>query len=502
MLTRPQAETLRDDLLKRLTFRAQRVATLEAYRNGDHPLPEGLTRARGVKALEMKRVFKRLLRESRSNWCGMVVDAVDERLAVDGFRFGDDQEAAEDVWELWQANHLDADSLLVHGGALSTGQAYMTVWPGPKTGDYPVITVEHPASMIVAYVAGTRTRRAAVKAWTDEDGYRNVTLYEPDFLWKWRSEQPISPGAAQWFAGTSTSGFATQFWAGESATWAVRQPPGEKWPLPNPLQVVPVVEFRANPRLYPAPYGGGVAEFEQVIDIQDRINETVFGRLLATHFSAFKQKWATGIEIPTDDNGNEIEPFDAAVSKLWVTKNPDVKFGEFSEHDLANYINAAEADIQHLAAITKTPPHYLLGKMVNLSGDALKAAETGLISKLSRHKRFFGESHEEVARLAVKAWKPDDPRAEDVTAEVIWRDTESRSFAETVDGLLKLASIGVPREALWERIPGVTQTEIDRWRDLAPPAAPDAPADDPTDPTEDVGAADGMAGMTSGAMHT
>ncbi|MEO6467491.1 MAG: phage portal protein, partial [Acidimicrobiia bacterium] len=231
--------------------------------------------------------------------------------------------------------------------------------------------------------------------------------------------------------------------------------------------VVPVVEYTANPRLSPSPYGGGVAEFEQVIDIQNRINETVFGRLLAMHFSAFRQKWATGLDIPKDENGAPIEPFNAAVGKLWATASENVKFGEFGEHTLTNYLAAAEADVQHLAAISKTPPHYLLGKMINISGDALKAAETGLVSKCSRHKRFFGESHEEVARLMVKAWQPDDPRSLDVTCETIWRDTESRSEAERVDALVKLASIGVPREVLWERIPGVTQTEIARWKNMA-----------------------------------
>ena len=56
----------------------------------------------------------------------------------------------------------------------------------------------------------------------------------------------------------------------------------------------------------------------------------------------------------------------------------------------------------------------------------------------------------------------------DVSAQVIWRDTESRSLAQTVDALGKLTQmLQVPPEMLWERIPGVTQQDVERWRAAA-----------------------------------
>lgn len=434
MLTVGQAETLRDELCLALVQRRARIRILQCYRDGDHPLPHGLTDAHGDAAKKMEGIFHRLLRESRSNWCGLVVDAVDERLAIDGFKFGGQAETADDVWTIWQANQLDADSLLAHGSALSTGQAFVTVWPGAV---FPSIDVEDPCQVLVAYQPGSRkTRRAAIKEWTD-NGIRYVNLYTPDQVWKWQS-------------GTDSHVLVPR---------SVEMPFFE-----NPLGVVPIIELRANPRNVSSPYGGGVAEHEMVIDIQDRINETVFGRLMATHFAAFKQKWATGIDIPVDDKGKPVDTLQASIAKVWMSEDPDAKFGEFSESDIRQYVEAAAADVQHLAAISKTPPHYLLGQMVNISGDALKAAETGLTSKVSRHKRFFGEAWEEIARLAIFANDPNDVRAADVTAQVVWKDSESRSEAERVDALVKLATLGVPVEALWERIPGVTQTEIGQWR--------------------------------------
>ena len=49
-----------------------------------------------------------------------------------------------------------------------------------------------------------------------------------------------------------------------------------------------------------------------------------------------------------------------------------------------------------------------------------------------------------------------------VAAETIWSNPESRSLAETTDAAVKMASIGVPRPALWEFI-GATPQQIEEW---------------------------------------
>ena len=57
--------------------------------------------------------------------------------------------------------------------------------------------------------------------------------------------------------------------------------------------------------------------------------------------------------------------------------------------------------IQHVAAQTRTPPHYLLGAMGSFpSGESLKATETGLVAKVRRKMLSFGEGWEEAMRLA------------------------------------------------------------------------------------------------------
>ena len=98
--------------------------------------------------------------------------------------------------------------------------------------------------------------------------------------------------------------------------------------------------------------------------------------------------------------------------------------------------------------------------------DALKAAETGLVSKVKDKQDPFGEAHEEMIRLAFRSVDADDPRATATNAETNWVDPESRSDAERVDAAVKLQGIGVPQEALWERI-GASPQEIERWKVMA-----------------------------------
>jgi Phage portal protein, SPP1 Gp6-like len=403
-----------------LTYRYINTRIYDDYYRGDHRLPTGPTRATHVE-------YRRLLRESRSNWAELIIDAVDERLRVIGFRFAGADGADLDIWrQLWQANNLDARSDEVHVESLVWGYAYAIVWPN-AAGDVQ-ITAEHPSEVVAYAPAGNRHAiTMALKRWCDDWGYWHANLYTPDAIYKYTSAERSS-------SNTMPPG-----------TWMTRELSDEPWPLPNPFGVVPVVEFANNPRMLT----GGRSEIAGgQIDMMDRINETVFNRMLAAQFAAFSQKWVTGMEIPRDEAGNPIEPFRTAVDRLWMTENPDAKFGEFTEASLTNYIGAAEADIQQLAAISRTPAHYLLPHGPLPSGEALKAAETGLVAKVRRRQRFFGESWEEMLRLALLM--QGDPRAADVSCETLWADPESRSDAQTADALVKLAQIGVPAEMLWE----------------------------------------------------
>lgn len=431
-------------LYKRLMMRSPQVLKMEDYYDGNHPL--------SFVTSEYREEFSTMLRGVSDNWMALVVDAVEERLHVEGFRMTDDPAGDEDAWRIWQENRLDADSEMLHSTALQTGAAYAMVWYGED--DRPEVTVEHPAQTYVAYESGTsRKRAAAIKSWIDEwTGGMRANVYLPDGIYKYASSRSVTLDDYQTRTGRDRSvEILSGFWKPLEVDEYVK----------NPLGVVPIVEFRNRPRLL----GDGRSEIQDVISTQNQINKLVCDMMIAAEFSAFRQRWAIGVEIPTDPmTGQMLQDFPAAVDRLWHVEDKDAQFGEFGETDLTNYVSAIENRVQSLASRTRTPPHYLLGSSGSFpSGESLKATETGLIAKCRSRHRHFGESWEEVMRLSFKIL--DDPRADSVMAETIWTDPESRSEAEHTDSLLKKMSLGVPLHQLWEDA-GYSQTQIGRFKEM------------------------------------
>ncbi len=421
-------------LERRLDKRWLKMGAYDAYYEGDHQL--------AFATAKFREAFGALFATVADNWMPIVVDASAERLTVQGFRFGESQSADDDAWSIWQANGLDAEAEMVHTEAIKLGESYWLVEPPLAGGDPPRITSEHPSQVIVAVAPGDRKMRlAALKKWQDDDGFAYATLYLPEQIVKYKSAGKLKAGGR----------------SGGKINWTARlDDPGG----PNPLGVVPVVPMLNAPAML----RGGRSDIAPVMDLQNAVNKLLSDMLIGSEFQSFPQRVLLGVEVPRDENGQPLRAAEmkSSQSRLWVFANENAQVKEFSAADLSNYIDGAKHLVEHLTAQTRTPPHYVAGTIVNASGDALKAAETGLVSKVKRKMVPFGEGHEATIRLAFKAMG-DDERAAETSAETIWRDPETRSFGELVDGLVKLSSIGVPLEVLWEKA-GFSPQEIDRMK--------------------------------------
>jgi hypothetical protein len=97
--------------------------------------------------------------------------------------------------------------------------------------------------------------------------------------------------------------------------------------------------------------------------------------------------------------------------------------------------------------------------MANLSGDALIAAETGLVKRAEEKQLWFGQALREVFELIALA-RGEDGKADAMrSGSVLWKDPQSRNIAQLTDSLLKLKQIGFPFEWLALRF-GLTPTEV------------------------------------------
>jgi hypothetical protein len=384
--------------------------------------------------------LKRLISLTRSNYMGLVVDAMVERMQVEGFRIGKSDTGDKATWEIWQASNMDSgsDQLLLE--AAIGGSAYALVAPNPARPERPLIYAEHPSQCIVAYEPGTgrRVRAAGLKVWMDDwTGIQFATLYLPDALYKWQSEKPqagIVGGTAQ------------------APIWRPRV--GEDFQQTNSLGQVALIEVPNNPRLLT----GGVSEIADVISIQDRINKTLADRMMTQDYGAFPQKWAAG--FPAEDENGNPQRINVGKDRMVTSDVAETKFGQWEAAPLDPYSAAKREDVKDVASRTRTPAQYLLGEMSNVNGETLKASESGLVSKVRQRQRTAGEGLEEIVRLARLSASIGGP---DESMETIWRNPEFRTEGELTDALVKMSSLGVPQEALWERW-GASQVEIARWK--------------------------------------
>lgn len=378
--------------------------------------------------------FGRLFDTWSDNFCGLIVDSVNERMAIDGFQMTDEPGGDKDAREIWQRNGLDAYSNAAHLDAMVHGDSYAIVWA--DSDGQPTITVESAECVVVQFKPGSRWEiEAAAKYYTDDWGREHVTLWLPDAV----------------YTGMSSVG-----------GW------GDYKRENNPLKVVPIVPIPNRSRLTGPP----ISDLAVIIPLADAINKTVADALVASEFAAWPQRYVTGLEIQEDEQGRPVEPYKVAVDKLLQAENPEVRFGQFEAADLKNYVNLVNMLVQHMASISRIPFHYfLLNGGAAPSGESITSAEAGLIAKTRERMLHFGDAWERIMRLAFLVLR--DKRSQAYGAEVIWRDPENRTEAQHMDALLKLQLIGVPRDQLLSDA-GYTPQQIERFRSMRDADAKDA----------------------------
>lgn len=394
-------------------------------------------------------------RIARVNVCAIVIDSLSQSMFVDGFRAKQESDDV-DIWGAWQSNKLDARQTGIHRAAFAYGAAYAIVLPGDSG---PVIRGKSPRLLTAVY---------------GEDPDWPMWALEKlgGGLWRLYDDEAI------YYLSEGKKGFEFN----DSKKHGLPETPVVRYLDEDDLDAGDDVEAEDGdvPLLQ-----GQVAP---LMSVQDQIDLTTFGLLVAQHYAAFRQRYAIGWVAPSEKelmermlSGKDEDPEETVIaaaaarkaaamqsgaSQLWTfDENPeDMKLGEFEQTNLDGYIKSREASLRHAATLSQTPVHELIGELVNLSAEALVAAENGRERKVDERKAMLGEAHEQTLWLAGKAGEVDVPS----DAQVVWRDTSARAFSATVDALGKLVTLlGIPPQELWERVPGATRQDIDRWKAAA-----------------------------------
>lgn len=388
---------------------------------------------------------KELARLSVKNICAVVRDSFAQNLSVVGYRTAT---AAEDApaWDMWQRNAMDARQAEVHRPALTYGAAYVTVTMGD---DGPVFRPRSPRQILAVYDDPTVDRwpQYALETWVtqrDAKPHRRGLLYDDTYMYEL-----------------------------DLGTLATNESGVEVNRVTKPISVASVVDvmrhgatFEGKPVCPVVRFINDrdaddmiVGEIAPLVLLQQALNSVNFDRLLVSRFGAVPQRVITGWA------GSTAEVLKASAMRIWTFEDPDVKAQAFPAGSVEPYNSIIEEMLQHVAMVAQISPSQVTGKMINVSAEALAAAEANQQRKLAAKRESFGESWEQVLRLGAEMAAGGDAEAvaentADAGAEVVWRDTEARSFAAVVDGVTKLASAGVPIEQLLTIVPGMTQQQI------------------------------------------
>jgi hypothetical protein len=306
------------------------------------------------------------------NYCRIIIDKMASRLRVNEITTDDEQQDAY-ITDLLETNDFDSLQGVFYRAAIRDGDSYVMVDPETLT------WTSEPAydgfSGIVAVFSLTFDYPLwACKLWSEADTedisgadspatvQMKMMVYQPDRITTW--------------TGSVNSQSVTQ--VDKELPW---------------IGVVPIIHFANLVDNY-TQYGE--SEIRVAIAPQDVMNRTLHSMVMASEFSAFKIAWSIGMEI----NKEGITPGavlnlvlqDAAGNPITDMTTEQIAFlnavrvGEFSESDISQYTGQLDAITKHLSQISQTPIYGVTSEG-NLSGDALKQLETGLIGKVNRFQR-------------------------------------------------------------------------------------------------------------------
>ena len=372
------------------------------------------------------------------NWPRTVVDSVEQRLDIQGFRMNG---AANDyLWDVWQYNNMDERQSFAHVDALSLARSYVCVGTNDQDREYPLVTVESPMQMVAVRDPRNHRVTAALRLYSSDPDLPEddrATLYLPN---------------------------QTRWLVSENGQWK-----DEFAPDVHNLGVVPVVALvnRLRSTRRRGSILEGVSEMADVIPVADSASRAVTNTQLLQETLVAPARGVLGATMG-DFVGNDGKPLDtwqAYFGALWAVGNPSAKTFEFSAADMSNIDTIINMYARQASGLTGLPVEYFgLNTQNPPSADGQRAGETRLIKRAERKQTGFGHSWESVQRLVLRfktgEWDPDATRM-----ETIWRDAGTPTIAQVTDAIVKRYQTGlIDWETAQERL-GESPEAIKQMKD-------------------------------------
>lgn len=335
--------------------------------------------------------------------------------------------------EGWAFNNMASLSGLTHKDRALYGFTYVHVAANPEAPAYPLITAESPLN--VATVQQRGRIGSALKLYREDgDSTQYGVLFTADrtvYLARTKQGWEENPDIA---------------------------------PEPHGLGRVPLVMFVNRPR---AGRYDGQSEMARVMSKTDGVARLITNMLVASETLALPHRWAAGVakEDFVDRDGNPLPVWEAYMTAIRATANPDAKFGQWTAANLDNFHASVNNMLAWCAAELGLPVRYMGQSTVNPASEgALIADEARLVMNVQRMNRHDGDSWSWVMGLWDRIRTGQWPDWNSIRSE--WFNPATPTYSQRAEAIFKQTTGDAPilsREGAWEEL-GWSPERMERER--------------------------------------
>lgn len=417
-------------LADRLDGRAQRVARLRSYVNGDAPLPE--------MGPNTRKAWVAFQKKARTNFGAIACSSHADRIRALGVRVGaeDDSELSLVARRIWRENRLATQIADAVWDMEAASVGYLVV--GLDEAGAALVTAEKPETFFAEPDPVRPWRaRAALKVWRDHvEGVEHATVW--------------AGGVKAWFTRGQASfpRLTREGWTAERSE-----------------------SFTGFPPVFILDRRDGLGLIEPHLDVIDRINLGKLQRLTTSAIQAFRQRAVKGGLPEKDGTGKTIdwaEVFEPSPGALWDL--PDgIDIWESAPTDLRPMLEAEKQDARDFGAVTGTPISMLLPDGANQTAEG---ASNTTAQQVMACRYDIERLQPAVAALMATAIRAEGYELGDVAVEVDFLDPERVTLAEQMDAFTKAVASGVSLVSAQKHILQWSQDQIEedernRRRDAA-----------------------------------
>lgn len=340
------------------------------------------------------------------DWPRITVEALEERLTVEGFTIAGQERANERYWNRWQANRMDLNAPLTHTEAFVQGCGYVVIGPDGPEG-FAKITAHSALGFAVVKDLSTGIVSEALQAFTDEE----------------------SPGYVHYETGLN------HIWRKVNGRYLLQKSE------PSGTDRIPVVPFLNRSRLRDK---HGRSEMQDVIRYTDAGSRSITNLQAAVETVALPQKYMLGAAADNFKNarGEQMTQWETYIGRLLLGPK-DGKVGTLAGANLQEINATLRLYAGFVAASTGLSLMTLgIGTDANPASEgALNAVDNRHVRKAEKKQTMFGEAWEDVQRIA------DDiegvANKESMRLETDWRPAATMTLDAMAQSAATLVSAGI-----------------------------------------------------------